>query len=352
MTPEEIRAVAARIAERVAARRDWVPAPVRPEPPGRPSPGQLPAWAGAAQTLSDVAPVPGRKTPSGRHRPAYDALTAAWRAAAAGRGPAPLPGGPAAAPAERAAGGRTVAIGVSNRHVHITQADVERLFGTGASLVPERPITQPAQFAARERVRVVGPKGAIDAVRIVGPVRDATQVELSASDCRTLGLDAPVRHSGSIAGSAPVRLEGPAAAVDLAEGAIVAARHLHVSPNDAARWGLADGDHVTIVLGAGERRTTLHDVLIRSGKAHATEIHLDLDEASALGVGTGERASIVGRPTRRPARAARAGARRLITERDVAAIGARGESLGARGPYLLTPAAIDRAKALGLWTGP
>ncbi len=351
MTPEEIQAVAARIADRVAARRDWVPAPVRPEPPGRPSSGQLPAWAGAAQSLSDVAPVPGRKTPSGRHRPAYDALTAAWRGAAAGRAPSPLPGAPARAPAERGAGGRSVTVGVSNRHIHIAQEHVARLFGSGASLVPDRPITQPAQFAARERVRVVGPKGAIDGVRIVGPVRGATQVELSASDCRALGVDAPVRHSGHTAGSAAVRLEGPAGAVDLTEGAIVAARHLHVSPADAARFGVTDGDHVTIVLGAGQRRTTLHDVLVRSGKAHATEIHVDIDEASALGLKTGDRATLVGRPTRRPARAAPA-ARRLITEREVAALGARGESLSAAGPYVLTPAAIDRAKALGLWTGP
>src|SRR5204862_8265161 len=129
MTEDEIQKLAARIAE-VLARSPWLLGPVRPEPPGPPTPGHLPTWAGAAQQLSDIAPVTGRKTASGRHRPAYDALTAATRAAAAGRGPSPLPGGK---PETRSASGsnRTVAIAISNRHIHIAQADFERLFGPG-----------------------------------------------------------------------------------------------------------------------------------------------------------------------------------------------------------------------------
>jgi putative phosphotransacetylase len=225
---------------------------------------------------------------------------------------------------------------------------VERLFGQGKRLVPDRPITQPGQFAARERLRVVGPKGAVEGVRIVGPARGATQVELSAGDCRAIGLEAPTRPSGRIGGSAAVRLEGPAGAVDLPEGAIIAARHVHLAPADAARLGLADGDRITIIVGSGDRATTLQDVLVRSGAAHATELHLDVDEAHAFGVKTGDRATIVGRPARRAGKAP-AGPRPLLTERDVAQAAARGETLGPSGPYLLTPAARDRAKALGIW---
>ncbi len=337
MTPEEMHDLAARIADRLKRPPGpWVPGPVRPEPPGPPTAGQLPPWAGSAQALSDVAPVPGRKTHSGAHRPAYDAITAAWRGAAAGRGPSPMPGGKRTIQ-ERAASGKTVTIGISNRHVHITQEHFELLFGQGKNLTPDRPITQPGQFAARERVRVVGPKGAVDGVRIVGPTRGATQVELSASDCRRAGLEAPLRHSGSISGSASVRLDGPAGSVDLPEGAIIAARHLHVSPVDAARLGLTDGDRVTVVVGRGDRFTTLHDVLVRAGPRHATELHLDADEASAFGVRTGDVASIVGRGERKaPQRTT--GPRRLLSE-----------TLSASGPYLITPAARDRAKALGIW---
>src|SRR5206468_3813649 len=122
--------------------------------------------------LSDIAPSPGRKTVSGRRRPAYDALTAAVRAAAAGRGPSPLPGGTASSQTGPV-GGRTVPIAISNRHIHITQSDFERLFGAGKQLTPERTISQPGQFAALERAKVVGPKGTIDGVRIVGPARKA-----------------------------------------------------------------------------------------------------------------------------------------------------------------------------------
>ena len=255
-----------------------------------------------------------------------------------------------AAEAPPAASGRSVRVGVSNRHIHITQADFERLFGTGKQLTPERPITQPGQFAAIERPRVVGPKGAIDGVRIVGPARKATQVELSAADCHAIGVAAPVRHSGLTSGSAPISLEGPAGSLQLAEGAIVAARHIHVSAADAPRLGVADGDRVTIVLGPPDRRSTLHDVLIRSGAGHATEMHIDTDEAHAFGVQTGDLATLVGRPGKlRGRRAAGDGQRPLITERDVDRIAARGETLTDAGPYRLTPSARDRARALGIW---
>ncbi len=350
MTREEMEALAARIAE-ILSRQGWVPGPVRPEPPGPPSPGQLPAYAGAAQQLSDIAPVPGRRTPSGRHRPAYDALVAAARAAAAGRGPSPLPGGrPDSSPG--AGGSRSVKIAISNHHIHITRGDFETLFGAGKQPTPDRPISQPGQFAAAERLRVVGPRGSVDGVRIVGPVRSTTQVELSGTDCRAIGLDAPVRHSGATSGSAGVRLEGPAGSLALAEGTIVAARHIHVSAEDAAGLGVADGERVSVVLGPPERRVTLHDVLIRSGGTHATEMHLDTDEAAAFGVKTGDVATLAGRPRRPGTRrggGGGGGARPLLTERGVDQAAARGETLSPRSAYRLTPLARDRAKALGIW---
>jgi putative phosphotransacetylase len=216
-------------------------------------------------------------------------------------------------------------------------------------LTPDRPITQPGQFAAAERLNVVGPGGTIAGVRVVGPARKATQVELSFSDCRAIGLTAPVRHSGQAAGSAPVTLQAGAASIQLPEGAIVAARHIHVSPADAARLGVADGDRVTVMLGPPDRRATLSDVLIRSGPSHATEMHLDTDEANAFGVKPGDVATLVGRPRKsdrhRPARSAQP----LITERDVDAVAARGETLSDSSPYRLTPLARDRARALGIW---
>jgi putative phosphotransacetylase len=351
MTPEEIQALASRIAD-LLARQQWVPTPVRPEPPGGPSPGALPPWAGAAQSLSDVAPVPGRKTRPGRHRPAYDALTAAVRGAAAGRAPAPMPGGSPspAAPAPTSVSDRRIPIGISNRHIHITVQDFERLFGAGTRPVPDRPITQPGQFAARERVTVVGPAGSIEGVRIVGPTRSSTQVELAASDCRTLGVDAPIRGSGDIAGSAAARLDGPAGSVDLAEGTIIAARHIHVAPGDAAALGVSDGDRVSVVVGTGDRRTTLHDMLIRSGETHATELHLDHDEARAFNVRTGDRALIVGHPRKASGQPRRRSARRtLVTERVVSRFLADGQTLCDYGDYVVTPAARDRAKSLGIW---
>lgn len=349
MTRDELEALASRIAE-LLGKQGWVPGPVRPEPPGRPTPGHLPAWAAAAQNLSDVAPTPGRRTGGGRHRAAYAELAVAARAAAAARGPSPLPGGKATAASAGAAGGRSVPIAISNRHIHITQADFERLFGAGKQPTPERPISQPGQFAATETITVAGPRGSIEGVRIVGPARKLTQVELSVSDCRRIGVDAPVRHSGAVGGSAGIRLEGPAGSVSLGEGLIIAARHIHVHTRDAAALGVADGDRVTVRLGSGDRGVTLGDVLIRSGDTHATEMHLDTDEAGAFGIKAGDRATLIGRPQRgRSRNPVREGHRPLLTERDVDQLVARGETLGYHSPYRFTPLAKDRARALGVW---
>jgi len=350
VTKDEVAKLIELVAGRLnAGRGTWLPTPTRPEPPGDPTPGNLPTWAGAAQSLTDIAPLR-REAGFPKHRPEYAAIVAASRQAAAARGPSPLPSGSSAG-AARTATQRTpreVSIGVSNRHVHLSQRDFEVLFGKGKALSVQRIISQPGQFAAAESVTAVGPKGKLESVRIVGPARGATQLEVSPADGKALGIDAPVSVSGKLEKSAGgVTLEGPAGKVTLSGGVIVAQRHLHVATADGRKLGVADGDKVAIECGPAGRRATLHDVIVRLGPSHKTELHLDLDEANAAGVKTGDKALIVARSG-----AASAGKKRpLMTERDVAALAARGEKISPRGPYLLTPAARDRAKALGIWTG-
>ncbi len=345
MTNEELQELARRIAG-IIENRGWVPAPVRP-PASRPSAGDLPAWAGASQDLGDVAPgkASGAST---RHRPAYHAVTAASRGAAAGRAPSPLPGG-TGGPTTGPLRGMEVPVAISNRHIHICREKFETLFGVDASPDLDRAISQPGQFAAKQKVRVVGPRGSIEGVRIVGPLRDHTQVELAASDCRKLGIAAPVRDSGVVQGSAGLKLEGPAGSVELSHGAIIAAGHLHLSPKDSERLGLKDGQRVDILAGKGARSATLHGFLVRCGPTHSTEVHVDTDEAHALGLSTGDMVAVVGKPSKTPQK--KGNRRDLVTERDVSAFASRGEQLTDGGRYILTPAARDRAKALGIWRG-
>lgn len=329
----------------------WLPIPVRPEPPVRST--EAPVWSGAAQRLDDVAPgLPGgagRQSPSApagsqRRRVATGELTNAVRAAAAGRAPAPDVA-PVGRVSHRGASRLRsleidVAIGVSNRHVHLSPEHARRLFGSEQPTVM-RPISQPGQFAATETVGVAGPRGTIDAVRVVGPARGETQLEISLSDASRLGIAPPIAASGSLAGSiGGVTLSGKSGSVTLARGVIVAARHLHLSADDATRWGLADGDRLDVRVGDGARSTTYHGVLVRAGKQYATELHLDADEAFAAGVKTGDRARIVAAAPRAAARPV------LVTERDVMRIAREGGTLPPRA--LLTPSARDRARALGL----
>ena len=348
MTKEEVAKLVELVARRLAeSSGPWLPTPTRPEPPADPTPGSLPAWSAAAQTFPDIAPAR-RGATHAKHRPEYPAMVVAARQAAAAHGPAPMPSGSSAG-ADRAATQKTrreINIGVSNRHLHVSQRDFEALFGKGKMPSVQRVISQPGQFAAAESVTIAGPKGKLEGVRIVGPARGATQVEISPSDAKTLGIDAPVVVSGKLEKSAGgVTLEGQAGKVQLASGVIIAQRHLHVAPGDGVKLGVADGDKVAIECGPSGRRVTLHDVIVRMGPAHATELHLDLDEANAAGVKTGDKAVIVAR-SGAPAMGKR---RPLLTERDVAALAARGEKVSPRGPYLLTPAARDRARAMGIW---
>ena len=337
-----LRAAGARATAGEPPRPDaWLRPPVRPEPSVRG--GEAPVWTGAAQSLEGIAP--GRvRTPGAGRAASVAELADVTRAAAAGKGPAPTvaprgrtPRG--TGPRARKAATIEVSVGVSNRHIHLSAADTHALFG--GPLAVERAISQPGQFAAVQRLTVVGPKGRIEGVRVVGPARGETQVELARSDARRLGIDPPVAASGSLATSTGgITLEGSAGRVRLEKGVIIAGRHLHLSESDSRAWGLADGDLLDVRAGSGSRAITFHGVLVRAGPKSATELHLDLDEANAAALRTGDRATIVAWQTGRQPR------RRLITERDVIELARRGEAVPAGG--LLTPSARDRAKALGL----
>lgn len=178
---------------------------------------------------------------------------------------------------------KPIRIEVSALHIHLAAADLVKLFGEGYVLTPKRALSQPGQYLAEERLRVEGPKGAFDSVAVLGPVREETQVELARSDACHLGLEAPLRLSGDIAGSAGVRLIGPKGAVALAQGAIVARRHIHLSPEDAARLGLADGQDVCVRAGA-ERAVVFEQVAVRVDTAYKSAMHIDTDEADAAGL--------------------------------------------------------------------
>ena len=176
-----------------------------------------------------------------------------------------------------------VPVGVSNRHIHLTQADVETLFGPGYQLTKKKELMG-GQFASNEQCTIVGLKlRAIENVRILGPVRSKSQIEISQTDARSLGVKAPIRQSGDIKGSAPIAVVGPKGAIYLDEGCIVAARHIHMSPSDAKAAGLKDGDFVS-VKADNERGALMDNVKIRVDESFTLEMHIDTDEANACGI--------------------------------------------------------------------
>ncbi|MCM2278471.1 MAG: phosphate propanoyltransferase [Oligoflexia bacterium] len=196
------------------------------------------------------------------------------------------------APARPAAPPIPIPVAVSNRHVHLSRADLDVLFGPGYRLTPLRPLSQPGQFAAQECVTIQGPKGRIESVRILGPERKATQIEISQTDAYKLGVEAPLRDSGDIAGSGGLQLSGPRGELTIHEGVILSWRHVHMHTSDAARFGLRDRDHVRVRTG-GERSVTFENVLVRVNEAFSLEMHLDTDEANAALLRNGDRALLI-----------------------------------------------------------
>jgi putative phosphotransacetylase len=187
-----------------------------------------------------------------------------------------------------------VLVNLSNRHLHISQQDLETLFGPGHQLKNVKDLMQPGQFACEETVTLVGPKGSIENVRILGPVRAQTQVEVLQSDVFKLGkVQPPVRESGALAGSAPFKLVGPKGTLERSEGMVIAMRHIHMDPASANRYGCADKQVVKLRVGTPGREAILENVVIRVSPSYALECHIDFDEGNAVGIGNGSMGEII-----------------------------------------------------------
>ena len=170
----------------------------------------------------------------------------------------------------------------SARHVHVTEETLEVLFGKGHTLTKKKDLSQPGQYACEERVEVVGPKKSLANVSILGPCRKADQVELSATDARSIGIAAPIRESGDTAGSGACKLVGPCGEVELKEGVIVAKRHIHLTKADAEELGVKDKDVVWVRLDTDGRKAILGDVVCRVSDSYALAMHIDTDESNAV----------------------------------------------------------------------
>ncbi len=187
---------------------------------------------------------------------------------------------------------RQVPVGISMRHIHLSRREVDALFGRTYQLTPLRPLSQPGQFACQECLDVIGPKGVLHKVRILGPERSSPQVELAQTDCRTIGVNAPVRSSGHVEGTPGILLQGPRGVLSLSQGVIIADRHLHMSTAQAAAFGLADGDTVRVRIDGG-KPGILDGILVRAGKQYELDLHLDTDDANAFQLKQGQLVTVL-----------------------------------------------------------
>ena len=179
---------------------------------------------------------------------------------------------------------REVLVEISARHLHVSQEHLEILFGKGHELTPKKDLSQPGQFACEEKVTIVGAKSQLKA-SILGPVRPETQVELSLTDARAIGVTAPIRESGDVKGSGACKIIGPAGEVEISEGVIVAKRHIHLTPEDAEELGVVDKEVVWVKCDTDGRKAILGDVVCRVSKNYARAMHIDTDESNAIGAG-------------------------------------------------------------------
>ena len=187
-----------------------------------------------------------------------------------------------------------IPVGISNRHIHLSAADVETLFGAGYQLTPLKELSQPGQYACKETLTLVGPSmRAIEGVRVLGPVRKSSQVEISKTDSFQLKVNPPVRESGKTEGSAPVTIIGPKGVVSLKDGCFIANRHIHMSPDEAARFGVKDCDYIDVDVCSGTRKTRWFDVQIRVHKDFRLEMHVDTDDANSAGIKNGSIVTVV-----------------------------------------------------------
>lgn len=176
--------------------------------------------------------------------------------------------------------GYKVQVGISNKHLHLSQSDLEKLFGEGYELTKIKDLVQPGQFAAEETVTLVGPKKEMKNIRVIGPVRPSTQVEISMTDARALGIKPEIRESGKLEGTPGIKIIGPKGEIEIPEGVIVAKRHIHLNPEQSKESGLENGQIVKIKFG-GERAIILDEVVVRTGEKHEKECHIDTDESNA-----------------------------------------------------------------------
>ncbi|KGK90438.1 propanediol utilization protein [Desulfosporosinus sp. HMP52] len=180
-----------------------------------------------------------------------------------------------------------VPVGISNRHIHLSQDHIEALFGEGYSLTKMKDLSQPGQFASEETVTLIGPKGTIAGVRVLGPARKASQVELTATDTFKLGVKPPVRDSGKIEETPGIDVEGPKGRIQMTKGVIIAARHLHMSPQDAEKYKFVDGQYIRAIV-PGPRGGILDQVLVRVNPEYALDLHVDTDEGNAFSLVNGQ----------------------------------------------------------------
>jgi putative phosphotransacetylase len=185
-----------------------------------------------------------------------------------------------------------IPVGLSNRHIHLSQADLDVLFGEGYELTKFKDLSQPGQYAANEKVDVVGTKGTLKGVRILGPVRKETQIEISLADGFVLGVNPPVRDSGDLIDSPGVKVVGPKGEVTIDKGVIAAARHIHMHTSDAENFGVADKDVVSVKVG-GKRGLVFDNVLVRVHKEYALEMHVDVEEGNAAGLKNGSMVELI-----------------------------------------------------------
>ena len=188
-----------------------------------------------------------------------------------------------------------VPVGVSNRHIHLTKEHVEVLFGKGYQLTKIKDLSQPGQYACKEQLTIIGPSmRSIEGVRVLGPERKRSQVEISRTDSFVLKVKPPVRESGDLDGSAPITIVGPKGIVTLSEGCIIANRHIHMSEDEGKAFGVTDGEYCDVEL-YGERKSLFYDVQIRVHKDFRLEMHIDTDDANAAGVGNGAKVRLIKR---------------------------------------------------------
>ncbi len=179
---------------------------------------------------------------------------------------------------------KTVLVEISARHLHVSEQDLETLFGKGYKLTPKKDLSQPGQFACEEQVRVIGTKGELPRVSILGPCRKSTQVEISLTDARSIGVKAPIRESGDIEGSGGCKLVGPCGEVEITEGVIAAKRHIHMTPADAQKYGITDKQIVSVKIPTEGRALVFDDVVARVHEQYALAMHIDTDEANAAAI--------------------------------------------------------------------